>query len=169
MIRVGGCWLGGQGEQAALRSSEHGGRLSTAVPRSLLSTSVPQVYSSSVTPQVKRQCLTTLAKMLLFSSPATLAALLEDQPASSLVAALLNARDATVVAFGMQVGCTWSFFWDGRMQGWQGTGGGCACGMMQRSATPCHSKESRVKPCPPSANLPARLPPPLVPRRWRRP
>ncbi|PSC70280.1 E3 ubiquitin-ligase UPL3-like isoform A [Micractinium conductrix] len=62
-----------------------------------------RVYSSSVTPQVKRQCLTTLAKMLLFSSPATLAALLEDQPASSLVAALLNARDATVVAFGMQM------------------------------------------------------------------
>ena len=62
-----------------------------------------QVYGSSVTPQVKRQCLITIAKMLHFNSGATLAALLEDLPISSLVAALLGARDATVVAYGMQV------------------------------------------------------------------
>lgn len=62
-----------------------------------------QVYSSSVTPQVKRQCLTTIAKMLHFNTAATLAALLEDLPVSALLAALLSARDSTVVAFGMQV------------------------------------------------------------------
>ena len=62
-----------------------------------------QVYSSSVTPQVKRQCLTTISKMLHFNSAATLAALLEDLPLSALLAALLAARDSTVVAFGMQV------------------------------------------------------------------
>lgn len=63
-----------------------------------------QVYSSSVTPQVKRQCLTTISKMLHFNSAATLAALLEDLPVSALLAALISARDSTVVAFGMQVG-----------------------------------------------------------------
>ena len=63
-----------------------------------------QVYGSSVTPGVKRQCLTTIAKMLRFNTGDTLKALLQDLPASSLVAALLGARDATAVAFGLQVG-----------------------------------------------------------------
>ncbi|KAL4436702.1 hypothetical protein ABPG75_003841 [Micractinium tetrahymenae] len=62
-----------------------------------------QVYSSSVTPQVKQRCLTTTAKMLHFNTAVTLAALLEDLPVSSLLAALLSARDSTVVAFGMQM------------------------------------------------------------------
>lgn len=63
-----------------------------------------QVYGSSVTPGVKRQCLTTIAKMLRFNTADTLEALLQDLPASSLVAGLLGARDATAVAFGLQVG-----------------------------------------------------------------
>ncbi|KAL4435190.1 hypothetical protein ABPG77_001872 [Micractinium sp. CCAP 211/92] len=62
-----------------------------------------KVYSSSVTPQVKRQCLTTISKMLHFNSAATLAALLEDLPVSALLAALISARDSTIVAFGMQM------------------------------------------------------------------
>lgn len=70
-----------------------------------------------MTPQVKSQCLTTLARMLRYNSADTLAALLAGLPMASLVAALLAARDSTVVAFGMQVrprllratgfGCCW--------------------------------------------------------------
>ena len=67
-----------------------------------------QVYSSSVTPPVKRQCLATIARMLHFNTADTLTVLLAGLPLSSLVAALLGARDASVVASGMQVG-----FFDG--------------------------------------------------------
>ncbi len=64
----------------------------------------PQVYSSSVTPGVKRHCLSSIAKMLFFNQPATLQELTRDLPVACFLGALLRARDATVAAFGMQVG-----------------------------------------------------------------
>lgn len=57
-----------------------------------------------MTPQVKRQCLITTTQMLTFNTADTLATLLTDLPAAGLIAALLGARDATVAAYGMQVG-----------------------------------------------------------------
>jgi hypothetical protein len=63
-----------------------------------------QVYSSSVAPQVKKQCLATIAQILRFNTPHTLASLLVNLPAAGLVAALLTAPDSAVAAQGMQVG-----------------------------------------------------------------
>lgn len=115
MIKVG--WWRALEASAEFAVMHPSWRRSAGIPRQCLANPHPpspppaspfsphtQVFGSSVTPLVKRQCLTTLAKMLHFNSAETLAALLQDLPASSLIAALLGARDSTVVAFGMQVG-----------------------------------------------------------------
>jgi hypothetical protein len=83
--------------------------------------------------------------------------LLEDLPAASLVAALLGARDSTVVAYGMQV-----------RVGGEGAGGSAAHSSRSTASAPerCVSK-GRPHLLAPARNR-ARVPPPPSPRSGRR-
>ena len=64
------------------------------------------MYSATVNPRVRQQCVTTLLKLVHFSSSEVLTDTLRDLPFSSFVATLLATHDLGIVVTGLQLAAT---------------------------------------------------------------